>query len=147
MVDFLDPKALRFRHQKNAGYRTRISASGHLGGSRDVTDGAEVAAYGYDEHAGTYESPEPDPISRPRIGSVAERQIQALAATAILVDKTLDFLRRNNNQPCFVISGSTTFIPLGSQCGNPKEKNPNIAKNLKAGGRRMDRQIGRLMTD
>jgi arylsulfatase A-like enzyme len=45
---------------KQAGYRTAHFGKWHLGGGRDVTDAPKFAAYGYDEHAGTYESPEPD---------------------------------------------------------------------------------------
>ena len=62
MADFLDPKAPSLpRALHEAGYRTAHFGKWHLGGGRDVTDAPKFAAYGYDEHAGTYESPEPDP--------------------------------------------------------------------------------------
>src|SRR5580658_1151654 len=61
-ADFLDPKAPSIaRTLKQAGYATAHFGKWHMGGGRDVTDAPHFSEYGFDEHAGTYESPEPDP--------------------------------------------------------------------------------------
>jgi arylsulfatase A-like enzyme len=147
-ADFLDPKAPSLPRQlKQAGYRTAHFGKWHLGGGRDVTDAPKFAAYGYDEHAGTYESPEPDAdiTATNWIWSPNDR-FKRWERTRFFVDKTLDFLRRNKDQPCFINlwfdDVHTPWIP--SQAAQ-KEKQPNVAKNLKPVIGEMDRQIGRLM--
>ena len=61
-TDFLPPKAPALaRALKASGYATGHFGKWHLGGGRDVTTAPPFSAYGYDEHIGTYESPEPDP--------------------------------------------------------------------------------------
>ena len=62
-ADYLDPRAPSIARQlKQAGYATAHFGKWHMGGGRDVTDAPKFAAYGFDEHAGTWESPEPDPV-------------------------------------------------------------------------------------
>src|ERR1035438_8035480 len=59
---FLDPAAPSLaRTLKAAGYATGHFGKWHMGGGRDVTNAPHFAAYGFDEHAGTWESPEPHP--------------------------------------------------------------------------------------
>ncbi|HEY4414524.1 MAG TPA: sulfatase-like hydrolase/transferase, partial [Verrucomicrobiae bacterium] len=61
-VDFLTTNAPALaRVLKAAGYETGHFGKWHLGGGRDVHNAPPFSAYGYDEHSGTYESPEPDP--------------------------------------------------------------------------------------
>ncbi|MEO7678750.1 MAG: sulfatase-like hydrolase/transferase, partial [Verrucomicrobiota bacterium] len=61
-ADFLDPKAPSIaRTLKAAGYATGHFGKWHMGGGRDVTNAPLFREYGFDEHASTYESPEPDP--------------------------------------------------------------------------------------
>jgi arylsulfatase A-like enzyme len=147
-ADFLDPKAPSLPRQlKQAGYRTAHFGKWHLGGGRDVTDAPKFAAYGYDEHAGTYESPEPDPdITATNWIWSPKDKFKRWERTRFFVDKTLDLLRRNKDQPCFINlwfdDVHTPWIP--SQAAQ-KEKQPNVAKNLKPVIGEMDRQIGRLM--
>ena len=70
---------------------------------RDVADAPKFAAYGYDEHAGTWESPEPHPdiTATNWIWSDKDR-VKRWDRTAFFVDKTLDFVRRHKGRPCFV---------------------------------------------
>jgi len=54
-ADFLDPAAPSLpRALKAAGYATAHFGKWHLGGGRDVRDAPKFAAYGCDEHAGTW---------------------------------------------------------------------------------------------
>src|SRR5215218_1213056 len=103
-ADYLDPKAPSLPRQlKQAGYATAHFGKWHLGGGRDVVDPPGFAAYGYDEHAGTWEGPEPHPdiTATDWIWSPKDR-VKRWDRTAFFVDKTLDFLSRHRDQPCFV---------------------------------------------
>jgi arylsulfatase A-like enzyme len=104
MDDFLDPKAPSLpRALKAAGYATAHFGKWHLGGGRDVTDAPKFAAYGYDEHAGTYESPEPHPdITATNWIWSDQDKVKRWDRSAFFVDKTLDFMARNRERPCFV---------------------------------------------
>ena len=148
MANFLDPKAPSLPRQlKEAGYRTAHFGKWHLGGGRDVTDAPKFAAYGYDEHAGTYESPEPDPdITATNWIWSPKDKFKRWERTRFFVDKTLDFLRRNSDQPCFVnLWFDDVHTPWIPNADAQKEKNPNITKNLKPVISEMDQQVGRLM--
>ena len=118
-----------------------------MGGGRDVTDAPKFAAYGYDEHAGTYESPEPDPdiTATDWIWSDKDK-FKRWQRSQFFVDTTLSFLRRNKGEPCFVNlwldDVHTPWIP--SEAAR-KEKEKNVRKNLNPVVAEMDRQVGRLM--
>ena len=102
-TDFLPPSAPALaRVLKAAGYATGHFGKWHLGGGRDVLNAPPFSAYGYDEHSGTYESPEPDPnlTATPWIWSPLTAG-QTLDRTPYFVDHTLDFLRRHQDQPCY----------------------------------------------
>jgi arylsulfatase A-like enzyme len=104
-ADFLDPKAPSLaRTLKAAGYATGHFGKWHMGGGRDVTNAPPFSAYGFDEHASTYESPEPHPdITATNWIWSPHDKVKRWDRTAFFVDKTLDFLRRNKGQkPCFV---------------------------------------------
>src|SRR5262249_9106565 len=95
-ADFLDPKAPSLaRTLKQAGYATGHFGKWHMGGGRDVTNAPPFSAYGFDEHAGTWESPEPDPnITATNWIWSAEDKVKRWDRTGYFVDKTLDFLKR-----------------------------------------------------
>lgn len=145
-ADFLDPQAPTLpRALRAAGYATAHIGKWHLGGGRDVVDAPKFAAYGYDEGAGTYESPEPHPdiTATNWIWSVQDR-VKRWDRTAFFVDKTLDFIRRKRDaQPCFVNlwldDPHTPWVP------GPDAKEGDTMENLRAVLEENDRQIGRLM--
>ncbi len=103
-TDFLPPSAPALaRVLKTAGYATAHFGKWHLGGGRDVTNAPPFSAYGYDEHIGTYESPEPDPkiTATNWIWSPKDR-VKRWDRTRYFVDNALAFLRRHIDQPCYV---------------------------------------------
>ena len=103
-ADFLVTNAPAIaRALKAAGYATAHFGKWHLGGGRDVTNAPPFSAYGYDEHIGTYESPEPDPniTARNWIWS-PEDLVKRWDRTRYFCEHALDFLRRHKAQPCYV---------------------------------------------
>lgn len=143
-ADYLDPAAPSLpRLLKSAGYTTAHFGKWHLGGGRDVTDAPKFAAYGYDEHAATWESPEPDPeITASNWIWSDKDKVKRWDRTAFFVDKTLEFLKRNKGQPCFVNlwpdDVHTPWVP-----GSEAEKG-DTPENLRGVLAEYDRQMGRL---
>ncbi|HYE21471.1 MAG TPA: sulfatase-like hydrolase/transferase [Tepidisphaeraceae bacterium] len=147
-ADFLDPAAPSFPRQlQAAGYATAHFGKWHLGGGRDVAGPPKFAAYGYDEHAGTYESPEPHPdITATNWIWSDKDKVKRWDRSAFFVDKALDFVRRQKaaNRPAFVnVWLDDPHTPWVLPGGAPKgETKP---PNLKGVLTEMDRQIGRLI--
>jgi arylsulfatase A-like enzyme len=146
-ADFLDPKAPALpRLLKTAGYATAHFGKWHLGGGRDVVDAPKFAAYGYDEHAGTYESPDPDPdITATNWIWSPKDKVKRWERTRFFVDKTLDFVARNRKlgKPCFVnLWPDDVHTPWVPGLDAPKG---DTLKNLRGVLSEYDTQIGRLM--
>lgn len=144
-ADFLDPAAPSLpRLLKSAGYATAHFGKWHLGGGRDVTDAPPFAKYGYDEHAGTYESPEPHPdITSTNWIWAPSDKVKRWERSGFFVDKALEFLARRKDQPCFVNlwldDPHTPWVPA---VDSPKGNSP---PNLRGVLVEMDRQVGRLL--
>jgi arylsulfatase A-like enzyme len=137
-ADFLSLQAPSLARQLNAaGYATGHFGKWHLGGGRDVDDAPKFAAYGFDENASTWESPEPHPDLE-----ASPAKVKRWERTAFFVDKTLDFLKRHKDQPCFVQlwpdDVHTPWVPGG------QAKRGDTAENFHPVLREMDRQLGRL---
>ncbi len=145
-ADFLDPSAPSMaRTLKAAGYATGHFGKWHMGGGRDVTNAPPFSAYGFDEHASTYESPEPHPdiTATNWIWSKFDK-VKRWERSGFFVDKSLDFLKRQTGQgkPCFVNlwpdDVHTPWVPSDDAVEGPTKK------NLKGVLAEYDRQVGRL---
>ncbi|WP_262248535.1 sulfatase-like hydrolase/transferase [Parapedobacter soli] len=135
---------------KAAGYATGHFGKWHMGGGRDIKNAPKFKLYGFDEHASTYESPEPDPALTATnwIWSDVD-SVQRWDRTAYFVDKTLDFLRRHEGTPCFVNlwpdDMHTPWVPEENrrQAGKfPMDPNEEAAFKLVLA--EFDKQMGRL---
>lgn len=144
-ADFLDAKAPSLaRTLKAAGYATGHFGKWHMGGGRDVTNAPPFVAYGFDEHASTWESPDPHPdITGSNWIWSPKDKVKRWDRTAFFVDKTLDFLRRHKSQPCYVNlwpdDVHTPWVPADDV---PKSDTPENFRRVLA---EYDRQVGRLM--
>ena len=148
-ADFLDPSAPSLaRTLKAAGYATGHFGKWHMGGGRDVTDAPGFEAYGFDEHSSTYESPDPDPLltATDWIWSPKD-SIKRWDRTGYFVDRTLDFLKRHKNQPCFVNlwpdDVHTPWVPSQERFGQ-YPNGPEEERKFRAVLDEYDRQMGRL---
>ena len=142
--DFLDPRAPSLpRTLKAAGYATAHIGKWHLGGGRDVTEAPKFAAYGYDEGVGTYESPEPHPdITATNWIWSDKDKVKRWNRTAFFVDKTLDFLDRHRDGPCFVNLWPDVHTPWVPDDVSDKK---DLPKNFHPVLGEFDKQIGRLL--
>ena len=145
-ADFLDPKAPSVaRQMQKAGYKTAHFGKWHLGGGRDVVSPPKFAAYGFDESAGTWESPEPFPdITASNWIWSDKDKVKRWQRSAFFVDKTLDFLKGHKDAPCFVNvwldDPHTPWVPSAAA-----GKGASTPENLKGVMEDIDKQLGRLL--
>lgn len=148
-TDYLDPHAPSVgRLLKEAGYATAHFGKWHMGGGRDVTDAPKFAAYGFDEHAGTWESPEPHPdITATNWIWSPQDKVKRWERTAFFIDQTLDFLKRRQGRPAFVNvwldDVHTPWVP--DEVVQQNEMRKDTPENLRGVIVETDRQIGRLL--
>lgn len=151
-LDFLDPTAPSVaRLLKSGGYATGHFGKWHMGGGRDVTNAPHIKEYGFDEWASTWESPDPHPdITATNWIWSPQDKVKRWDRTKFFVDKTLDFLKRHPNQPCYVNlwpdDSHTPYVPrpeLASKygAGNNREGERNFQAVLEE----YDTQMGRLL--
>jgi len=150
-ADFLDPHAPSIaRALKGAGYVTGHFGKWHMGGGRDVTNAPPFRAYGFDEHASTWESPEPDPaLTATNWIWSADDRIKRWDRSAYFVERTLDFLRRHKGRPCYVNlwpdDVHTPWVPDGSDLRLRRRDTDETKPGFKAVLAEYDKQIGRLL--
>jgi len=152
MADFLDPTAPTMaRAMKEGGYKTGHFGKWHLGGGRDVHNAPHFVKYGYDEYASTYESPQPDPLLTASDWIWSKKDsIKRWDRTAYFVDKTLDFLKRNKGEACFVnLWPDDMHTPWVVDVENQKifPDNHESENNFRVVLSEYDKQIGRLLTE
>ena len=133
------------RTLKSAGYATGHFGKWHMGGGRDVSNAPPITAYGFDEYASTWESPDPHPdITGSNWIWSPQDTVKRWNRTAFFVDKTLDFLRRHKDQPCYVnVWPDDTHTPWVPADEKPlRAESPDNFRRVLA---EYDRQIGRLI--
>ncbi|WP_421828657.1 sulfatase [Larkinella sp.] len=149
-ADFLDASAPSVaRELKAAGYATAHFGKWHMGGGRDVDNAPGIRQYGFDAYASTWESPDPDPLltSTDWIWAKSD-SVKRWNRTAYFVDKTLNFLKRNPDKPCYInlwpddvhtpwVPDETTLNEFPKGTEKPREFKTVLAE--------LDVQIGRLM--
>jgi arylsulfatase A-like enzyme len=150
-ADFLDTNAPSIgRQMKEAGYATGHFGKWHMGGGRDVTNAPPFSAYGFDEHNGTWESPQPDPniTATNWIWSPFDK-VKRWERTGYFVDKTLDFLNRHRDQPCYVDlwpdDVHTPWVPTKEDFAQRRRRLYESEANFKQVLAAYDVQVGRLM--
>ncbi len=148
-ADFLDAAAPSLpRVLKNAGYATAHFGKWHLGGGRDVTAAPKFSAYGYDEAAGTWESPEPHPdITATNWIWSDQDKVKRWDRSAFFVDRTLQFIANHPEQPCFVNvwldDPHTPWVP--EAVSKDEKAKPQSLENLQKVLKELDKQLGRLV--
>jgi arylsulfatase A-like enzyme len=147
--DFLEPAATTISKLfKQQGYSTAHFGKWHMGGGRDVTNAPSIEEYGFDEWNSTWESPDPDPLLTDSgwIWSSTD-SIKRWNRTAYFVDKTIAFLQKNKNKPCFINlwpdDVHTPWIPDSDYLKNEGAQERNFLPVLKE----YDVQIGRLLDE
>jgi arylsulfatase A-like enzyme len=133
---------------KTAGYATGHFGKWHMGGGRDVTEAPGFEAYGFDEHSSTWESPDADPVITASNWIWSDKDsIKRWNRTAYFVDKTLDFLKRHKDQPCFINlwpdDVHTPWVPSQERFGL-YPSGPEEERKFRAVLDEYDRQMGRI---
>jgi len=148
--DFLDNRAPSVaRVLKENGYATGHFGKWHMGGGRDVDNAPYITTYGFDEYKSTWESPDPDPqlTSTDWIWADSDN-VKRWNRTAYFVDKTLAFLSKNKEKPCYINlwpdDVHTPWVENDDEHSSPDtdwQKATAFTTVLKE----LDVQIGRLM--
>jgi arylsulfatase A-like enzyme len=150
-ADFLNPEAPSIaRIFQDAGYATGHFGKWHMGGGRDVIDAPGFEKYGYDAHASTYESPDPDPLITATNWIWSDKDsIKRWDRTKYFVDKTLSFMKNHKGKPCFINlwpdDVHTPWVPMAGEGYNGKfPMGPETEAAFKLVLKELDKQIGRL---
>ncbi len=111
MANYLDPQAPSLpRTMKEAGYATAHFGKWHMGGGRDVDDAPLPQAYGFDESLVSFEGLGDRLLQKEHFLSEDSAQldrgkitwVEKWEKTGIYVDRTLDFIERNQNNPFYI---------------------------------------------
>ncbi len=148
-ADFLSASAPSVaKALKARGYATGHFGKWHMGGGRDVVSPPSISQYGFDEFNSTWESPNPDPLLTASNWIWSDKDsIRRWDRTAYFVNRTLAFLKKHKDQPCFVnLWPDDVHTPwvagdayVGAYPGN-REEEKSFIRVLEE----YDRQMGRL---
>ncbi len=147
--DYLDAEAPSMaRAFQQAGYATAHIGKWHMGGGRDVTEAPQITEYGFDEYLSTYESPDPDPaITATSWIWSKQDSIKRWNRTAYFVDKSLEFIAKNQDKPLFLNlwpdDMHTPWVPEGFE--NEKAKVKESERAFVPVLAELDVQIGRFI--
>lgn len=144
--DYLDDRTPTIaRALKTNGYATGHFGKWHMGGGRDVKNAPAITKYGFDEFISTWESPSPDPKLTSSNWIWADTdEIKRWDRTAYFIDKTLDFLSRNKDKPCFVnLWPDDVHTPWVYEDDNQNTRESEASFTVVLA--ELDVQIGRLM--
>jgi len=144
--DYLDDRAPSIaRALKENGYATGHFGKWHMGGGRDVYNAPSIYNYGFDEYVSTWESPDPDPKLTSTNWIWADTdEIKRWDRTSYFVDKTLDFLSRHPDEPCFVnLWPDDVHTPWVFEDDNVANRESEASFTVVLA--ELDVQIGRLM--
>jgi arylsulfatase A-like enzyme len=160
-ADWLDPKLPTLpRTLQQAGYTTGQFGKWHLGGGRDIGDAPLPTAYGFDESYVQWEGLGPRVLptdltnklghQSAALGSGPIEWLPRAQITARFVDKTLDFVRRNEEKLWFaqlwLTDMHSPWVPSADQLAATKGKGRNRREdNFLAVLVAMDAEIGRLV--
>lgn len=113
-----------------------------------MRDAPPFRAYGYDEHVGTYESPEPDPnLTATNWIWSPKDPVKRWERTAYFVDHALDFTGRHKENPWYVEvwpdDVHTPWVPSLEKQGQKGEYESRA--NFCAVLAEYDRQVGRML--
>lgn len=147
--DFLNPQAPTLaRTLKANGYSTGHFGKWHMGGGRDVDNAPSIKSYGFDEYVSTWESPDPDKLITGNNWIWSDQDsVKRWNRTAYFVDKTLDFLSKNKEKPCYINlwpdDMHTPWVPDKDASG--KKKTWEMPMTFSPVLSELDKQIGRLI--
>lgn len=151
-IDFLNTEAPTIaKFFKSAGYATGHFGKWHMGGGRDVTNAPGFEKYGFDAHASTYESPDPDPALTATNWIWSDKDsIKRWDRTQYFVDKTLGFMKQHKGRPCFINlwpdDVHTPWVPrTETEYTGKFPMNPQEEEAFKLVLKEYDVQIGRLL--
>ncbi len=147
-TDFLDSKAPTLaKNLKTVGYKTAHFGKWHMGGGRDVKNAPSITDYGFDTYVSTWESPDPDPqlTSTNWIWAPTD-SIKRWKRNEYFVNKAIDFIRENNNQPFFInLWPDDPHTPWVYDEASQNNKQSQFSlENLKPVLQNLDKEMGRL---
>ena len=126
-TDFLPPSAPSLaRALKAAGYATAHFGKWHLGGGHGVTNAPPFSAFGFDEHIGTYQSPDPDPnlTATNWTGAPTTRSSAGIARATLWITRWI-FSAATGTSPALLRFGPMTSILPGFRILSGRRRNRN----------------------
>nr|WP_149864661.1 sulfatase-like hydrolase/transferase [Pacificimonas flava] len=160
-ADWLDPELPTLpRTLRQAGYKTGHFGKWHLGGGRDIGDAPLPTAYGFDESYVQWEGLGPRVLPTDLTNTLGEQSarlgqgplewLPRAQLTDRFVNTTLDFVRRNKDEPWFaqlwLTDMHSPWVPSAEQLAETEGKGRNPREdNFLAVLVAMDAEIGQLV--